>query len=71
MTVIAEKDRTNIRDLLARELDAPVELLLFSPPAVSPVSPGRLDCETCAETRELLEELAASPKTSSPSPSMT
>src|SRR3712207_326018 len=58
MTVIAEKDRATIRDLLSRELDAPVELLLFTRPRSRLFVPGRQDCQTCAETRELLEELA-------------
>lgn len=57
MTVIAEKDRATIRDMLARELDAPVELMLFTRPRSRLFVPGRQDCETCAETRELLEEL--------------
>ena len=57
MTVIAEKDRGTIRDLLARELDAPVELMLFTRTRSAPSVPGRPDCQTCAETRELLEEL--------------
>lgn len=57
MTVIAEKDRGTIRDVLARELDAPVELMLFTRPRSPLFVPGRQDCQTCAETRELLEEL--------------
>ena len=57
MTVIAEKDRATVRDLLARELDAPVELLLFTRPRSPLFVPGRPDCQTCAETQELLEEL--------------
>jgi hypothetical protein len=57
MTVIAEKDRGTIRDLLAREFDAPVELMLFTRSRSAPFDPGRPECQTCAETRELLEEL--------------
>src|SRR3712207_122340 len=57
MTVIRDKDRATIRDLLSRELDAPVELLLFTRPRSRLFVPGRRDCQTCAETRELLEEL--------------
>lgn len=57
MTVIAEKDRGTIRDMLARELDAPVELMLFTRPRSRLFVPGRPACQTCAETRELLEEL--------------
>ena len=57
MTVIAEKDRGTIHDLLARELDATVELLLFTRPRSELFVAGRQECLTCAETRELLEEL--------------
>lgn len=57
MTTIAEKDRETIRDLLARELVADVELLLFTRPRSRLFVPGRQDCLTCDETRELLDEL--------------
>jgi hypothetical protein len=58
MTVIAEKDRQTIRDLLARELTDDVELLLFTRGrSHHPVS-GHDSGLTCDETRELLEELA-------------
>jgi hypothetical protein len=58
MTVIAEKDRETVRDLLARELVDDVELLFFTRPRSPLFVPGRQDCLTCDETRELLEELA-------------
>ncbi|MDP8924894.1 MAG: hypothetical protein M3O34_18755 [Chloroflexota bacterium] len=57
MTIIADKDRDTIRDLLARELDAGVELLLFTRPRSRLFVPGRQDCQSCAETQELLQEL--------------
>ena len=59
MTIIAEKDRSTVRDLLARELVADVELLLFTRGRPHrPVDVGQ-DGRSCEETRELLEELAA------------
>jgi alkyl hydroperoxide reductase subunit AhpF len=58
MTVIADKDRQTVRDLLARELVHDVELLFFTRPRSGLAGPGRPDCLTCDETRELLEQLA-------------
>jgi glutaredoxin-like protein len=57
MTVIAEKDRPTVRDLLARELVADVELLLFTRGRSASRLSGQPDCLTCDETHELLEEL--------------
>ena len=57
MTTIAEKDRATIRELLARELVADVELVFFTRPRALRSVPGQQDCQTCAETAELLEEL--------------
>lgn len=58
MTIIADKDRPAVRDLLARELVEDVELLLFTRGRSYPFESGRQDGQSCAETRELLEELA-------------
>lgn len=60
MTVIAEKDRPTVRDLLARELSEDVELLLFTRGRsllFERAASGRDDGLTCDETQELLEEL--------------
>jgi hypothetical protein len=60
MTVIAEKDRPTIRDLLARELSEDVELLLFTrgrSHLFEHSASGRDDSLICDETQELLEEL--------------
>jgi len=58
MTVIAEKDRSTVRDLLARELVEDVELLLFKH-GRAPSDVARLrDGGTGDETQELLEELS-------------
>ena len=57
MTIIAEKDRPTVRDLLARELVEDVELLLFTRGRSSLLAAGRHDGESSDETRELLEDL--------------
>lgn len=57
MTIIAEKDRETIRQMLATELADDVELLFFTRPPSTIYVPGREDCSTCEETRELVEEL--------------
>lgn len=57
MTTIAEKDRTTVRDLLAKELVEGVELLLFTRGRSPLYVPGPQDGQTSDETRELLDEL--------------
>ena len=57
MTIIAEKDRETIREVLEMELADRVELLLVTRPRSPIYVPGREECQTCDETRELLEEL--------------
>jgi hypothetical protein len=59
MTIISEKDRSTVRDLLARELVEDVDLLLFTRGRSRLFVPGRHECQTCEETRELLDELVA------------
>lgn len=59
MTVIAEKDRPTVRDLLARELVAEVELLLFTRGRSPVIVPGQPNYLTCDETHELLAELVS------------
>src|SRR5215216_4659098 len=57
MTIIAEKDRPTVRDLLARELVEDVELLIFTRGRSSLLPSGRLYGHSSDETHELLEEL--------------
>ena len=59
MTIIAEKDRPTVRDLLARELVEDVELLLFARGRSRGAVAEGQDGQSCEETRELLEELVA------------
>ncbi|HYU20046.1 MAG TPA: hypothetical protein VEQ11_15260 [Chloroflexota bacterium] len=57
MTIIADKDRQTIQEMLDTQLAEEVELLLFTRPRSRIYVPGRKECQTCDETRELLEEL--------------
>lgn len=57
MTVIADKDRPTVRDVLARELVSDVELVLFVRGRAPQFEDGRPAGLTCQETHELLEEL--------------
>jgi thiol-disulfide isomerase/thioredoxin len=58
MTTIAQKDRQTVRDVLARELMADVELLLFTR-ASGQITQGTGERPTGDETRELLDDLAS------------
>jgi glutaredoxin-like protein len=57
MTIIADRDRSTVQNLLARELVEDVELLLFTRGRVNTRGPERYDGQSSAETRELLEQL--------------
>ena len=59
MTLIADKDRETIRQLLNQEMVDDVEVLFVTRPRSRVFVPGRRDCGTCEETRELLEELVS------------
>jgi thiol-disulfide isomerase/thioredoxin len=59
MTVIAEKARPSVRELLARELIEDVELILFTRGRGSALASVQSASVTSEETRELLGELAA------------
>jgi thiol-disulfide isomerase/thioredoxin len=57
MTVIAEKDRPAVRDVLARDLVSDVELVLFTQGRAHIRGDDASDGVSCRETRELLDEL--------------
>jgi glutaredoxin-like protein len=57
MTIIADRDRSTVQNLLARELVEDVELLLFTCGRVNTLGPERYDGQSSAETRELLEQV--------------
>jgi alkyl hydroperoxide reductase subunit AhpF len=57
MTVIADKDRPTVRDVLARDLVSDVELVLFARGRSHLIEDGQPAGLSCHETRELLDEL--------------
>ena len=57
MPMISDKDRQTIRDLFAQKLTDEVTITYFTQHESVLIVPG-MECETCKETRELLEELA-------------
>ncbi len=59
MTFIPEKDAGELRAQLAIQLEGPVTMDFFTKRASRVWVPGERECETCAETRQLLEEAAA------------
>lgn len=62
MHIIQEKDRKLLQDKFAKELTGDVNLLFFTQRESQLSVPG-LECHTCQDTRQLLEEVAGlSPK---------
>lgn len=59
MTFIPEKEAGELRAHLESHLTEPVAMDLFVRPLTGLWLPGRRACETCADTRTLLEEVAA------------
>jgi glutaredoxin-like protein len=59
MTLIPEKEAGELRAHLESQLLAPVAMDLFVRPVTGLWVPGRRECETCEDTRKLLEEVAA------------
>ena len=57
MTVIADKDRPTVRDVLDRELVSDVDLVLFVRGRSQSFEDGQMDGLSSRETRELLNEL--------------
>lgn len=50
MPLIADKDREQVQKIFAENLAAPVKLVMFT---------QEFECDFCAETRQLVEELSA------------
>jgi glutaredoxin-like protein len=57
MPMISDKDCQTLRDLFAQKLTDDVTIMYFTQHESVLIVPGT-ECETCKETRELLEELA-------------
>jgi glutaredoxin-like protein len=58
MPLIQERDATFIRDHFAKHMTGEVTITLFTQ-GESPLFVPGLECEYCAETRELLQEVAS------------
>ncbi len=57
MALLREADRRQLQQLFAQRLTEPVTLILFTQHESPLVVPAQ-ECQTCRETRELLEELS-------------
>jgi alkyl hydroperoxide reductase subunit AhpF len=59
MGLIADKDRETIRARFNDSLSGDVEIVMFTERESPIIIPGKQPCETCAQTEELLEEVAS------------
>jgi len=59
MALISESDRETIRNHFNDRLDDEVEIVMFTERESPIIIPGKQPCETCSQTQELLEEVAA------------
>lgn len=59
MAIIPDDDQQYLRDLFSEQLSDPVTLRFYTERASKLTIPGRRQCETCEDTRELLDELVA------------
>jgi glutaredoxin-like protein len=59
MPLISERDRETIRKHFEDELAGDVQITMFTERPSPIIIPGRQQCETCEQTRELLEEVAS------------
>ena len=58
MALISESDQQMIRNHFDENLTGDVEIVMFTERESPIIIPGREPCETCAQTQELLEEVA-------------
>jgi alkyl hydroperoxide reductase subunit AhpF len=59
MAFISDNDRQKLIERFDSELDSTVKVKLFSEPGFGLFVPGRRTCVSCAETEELLKEVAS------------
>src|SRR5437667_9018632 len=59
MGMIPEPDKETIRNHLSESLDGDVEIVMFTERESPIIIPGKRPCETCAQTEELLQEVAS------------
>jgi alkyl hydroperoxide reductase subunit AhpF len=58
MGQISEEDRETIRTIFDERLTGDVEIVMFTERESPIIVPGKEPCEMCAQTQELLEEVA-------------
>jgi len=59
MGQISDADRETIQNLFAESLTGDVEIVMFTERESLIIIPGKEPCEMCAQTQELLEEVAS------------
>lgn len=59
MSMIPERDQQTIREHLNTNMTGEVEIVMFTERPSLIIVPGREACETCEDTRKLLEEVSA------------
>jgi glutaredoxin-like protein len=59
MGLISDADRETIRTVFDESLTGEVEIVMFTERESPIIIPGKESCEMCAQTKELLEEVAA------------
>jgi glutaredoxin-like protein len=59
MGLISEPDKETIRNHFSDSLDNDVEIVMFTERESPIIIPGKQPCEMCAQTEELLEEVAS------------
>jgi len=59
MSMISERDQQTIRDHLNTHMTDDVEIIMFTERPSLIIVPGRQSCETCEDTRKLLEDVSA------------
>src|SRR5215470_4758324 len=59
MSMIPDRDKQTIREHLDTNMTGDVEIAMFTERPSLIIVPGRQSCETCEDTRKLLEEISA------------
>jgi len=59
MALISDKDREAIQKHFEEQLESNVQITMFTERSSPIIIPGKEVCETCDQTQELLEEVAA------------
>jgi glutaredoxin-like protein len=59
MALISERDRETIRRMLDEQMTGEVAITMFTETPSLIIIPGRESCETCEQTKQLLQEVAS------------